>query len=79
MQMMTILIKNRSGDGSSTFNLPDLEGAFLRGKGTLSPKSQVKAWASLGPSKAANRIQPLQVTRLLQAVLSNKSDRIKAA
>ena len=37
-----------AGDGSSTFNLPDLQGAFLRGTGTGSINSRNKVGPSVG-------------------------------
>ena len=42
-----------SGDGSSTFNVPDLEGAFLRGTGSHATSTMANSSAFAGPSLGA--------------------------
>ena len=41
------------GDGSNTFNLPDLEGAFLRGTGSHGTSTMANSSAFAGPSLGA--------------------------
>ena len=41
------------GDGSNTFNLPDLEGAFLRGTGSHATSTMANSSAFAGPSLGA--------------------------
>ena len=42
-----------SGDGSSTFNVPDLEGAFLRGTGSHATSTMANSSAFAGPNLGA--------------------------
>ena len=67
-----------SGDGSSTFNLPDLRGAFLRGTGTAGVSSDLLDQMSVRirmmqtQSTTIQDLQPTQgatVTAVIQAVM----------
>lgn len=47
-----------TGDGSTTFNLPDLRGVFLRGTGTNANSTVVAAGGAVGPSLGATNYVP---------------------